>query len=201
MTIHIDPKLTISSALREAAMLGWAGAQFHVVASAYFVPKGHIAFGAVTAPRVTDLKEPLLLKALKAGVLPHAYQAVLSPGVAAVAFAKGGDYLRMMTEVNGQPVVQGSDLRIEISGRSEQWHDFAYKTHLWMVNREQAKAGGKLVRVEDHPQTDRQEPRKTYIFPSLETMSAFCEYVDSGRLDTLMTSFLRKNPQDPSSNP
>ena len=201
MTIHIDPKLSISSALREAAMLGWAGAQFHVVASAYFVPKGHIAFGALSSARVTDLKEPLLLKALKAGVQPHAYQAVLSPGAATVAFARGGDYLKMMTEINGQPVVQGSDLRVEISGRDARWHDFAHQTHLWMVNREQAKAGGKLVRVEDHPETDRQEARKIYIFPNLTTMSAFCEYVDSGRIDTLMTSFLRKNPQDPTSTP
>ena len=198
MTIHIDPKLSIGSALREAAMLGWAGAQFHVVASAYFVPKGQIAFGTLTSARVTDLKEPLLLKALKAGVPPQAYQAVLSPGAATLAFANGGAYFKMMTEIDGKPVVQGSDLRVEISGRDEVWHDFANKTHLWMVNREQVKAGGAPVRVEDHPQTDRQEARKTYIFPTLATMSAFCEYVDSGRLDALMTSFLRKNPQTPS---
>jgi hypothetical protein len=182
-------------------MLGWAGAHFHVVASAYFVPKGQVAFGTLRSARVTDLKEPLLLKALKAGVLPHAYQAVLAPGAATVAFAHGSDYLQLMSEVTGAPVVQGSDLRVEISGRDDRWHDFASKTHLWMANREQERKGGKLVRIEDHPQDGQQEARKTYIFPDLKTMAAFCDYVDSGRIDELMTSFLRKTANTPSANP
>ncbi len=192
MTIHIDPTLKVSSALREASMMGWARAHFHIVATAYFAPGGRITLGAIESARLTDLKDTLLLTALKAGVLPHAYQAVLAPNVATIAFAHGGDYLKMMTAIKGEYIAQGSDLCVHVSGRDATWHQFAYNTHLWMVNHEQAKAGGKLVRVEDRP-----GGRKDYIFPDIRTMANFCEYVDSGRIDRLLTSFLRNTPATP----
>lgn len=168
MKLDLHPDLKASEALAHLA----PARQFRMAAA--FVGKPLFNFGDIHFQNTNDLKDRIILSAMKARLQPARVHCVITPTFASVSCRTKKDFSALMHVVHGEYYAGGRSLSVQVTDQSAEWHKRAITEFVNPANDFLLHQNQSLIDV-----IHTSDRRRDYYFPTLQTMKKFCQFVET----------------------